>query len=144
MQGPPASRCARPGVLVSRGLRMRRLLVAVALTSPAAALLACTGGEPPPPPEPEVKCDLTFDNLDGRSFVRQDQGKEDLWARAKFRKEGGVVKVRYNSRSPFDMYDYTCKKGPKGMECLADDPDLQQWCQTLIANKGSCSPADLA
>src|SRR5688500_16069902 len=30
------------------------------------------------------------------------------------------------------------------MDCLADKPDLQQWCQTLIANKCSCSPAELA
>lgn len=123
----------------------RRLLVPATLVLPLAALLACTGGEPPPPPEPEpAKCDLSMDTLDGRSFVRQDAGKEDLWARARFQKAGDVLKLRYNSRSPFDMYDYTCKKGAKGMECLADKPDLQQWCQTLIANKGSCSPADLA
>lgn len=124
---------------------MSRMLDPIAVGLPLVALIACSGGEEPPPPEPEApKCDLSMDSLDGRAFVREDAGKEDLWARAQFHQKGDVLKLRYNSRSPFDMYTYTCKKGAKGMECLADSPDLQQWCQTLIANKGSCSPADLA
>jgi hypothetical protein len=42
------------------------------------------------------------------------------------------------------MYTYTCEKKPGELFCQTDNPDLQQWCQTLIANTGSCSPADLA
>lgn len=112
-------------------------------------LIGC--GEPPPPPEPEpAACTLTFDGLDGKTFIRQERTpdgngwKEDLWARARFYKDGDKVKVKYNTRALVEMYDYTCTKGKGELLCLADNPDLQQWCQTLIANKGSCSAADLA
>lgn len=110
-------------------------------------LLGCF--EPPPPPEPEKPpCTLSFDTLPGRTFVRQESkpegNVEDLFARAQFRKEGDVLKMKYTPRAPTDMYDYTCKKGQGEILCLSDKPDLKQWCQTLIANKDSCSPAELA
>lgn len=116
----------------------------------AVALMGCEMLQPPPPPEPEAKCDLGFDTLAGRTFVRQERTpdgkdyKDDVWARAQFRKEGDALKMRYNTRSLVEMYDYTCKKAKGETLCLTDEVDLQQWCQTLIANKGSCSPAELA
>ena len=62
----------------------------------------------------------------------------------RFYKDGDKTKVKYNTRALVEMYDYTCTKAKGELLCLADNPDLQQWCQTLIANKGTCSAADLA
>ncbi len=113
------------------------------------SLLACSEPPPPPPPEPPP-CALDADSLAGKRFVRETRSADatkdepDLWTRAEFFEDGKKLKLRYNSRSPFDMYTYTCKKGKGETVCLADNPDLQQWCQTLIANKGSCAPAELA
>ncbi|MEQ1506112.1 MAG: hypothetical protein ABMB14_28020 [Myxococcota bacterium] len=112
-------------------------------------LIGCGEPAPPPAPEPEA-CTLSFDTLAGQTFVRQERTpdgkdyKEDTWARARFYKDGAALKVKYNTRALVEMYDYTCKKGKGEILCQADNPDLQQWCQTLIANKGSCSPAELA
>jgi hypothetical protein len=114
-----------------------------------AQLLGCPAQEAAPPPEPE-KCDLTFDTLPGKTFVRQvaaPDGKtwlEDNWARAHFYEEGGKLKLKYNTRSLQNVYTYTCEKKPGELYCQVDNPDLRQWCQTLIANTGGCSPADLA
>lgn len=115
------------------------------------ALLGCSMGEPPPPPPPEPPpCTLSSDTLAGKRFVRETRSADatkdepDNWARAEFFEENGQLKVHYNSRAPFDMYTYACKKGKGEQICLAEKPDLQQWCQTLIANKGSCSAAELA
>jgi hypothetical protein len=115
------------------------------------ALLGCSSEPPPPPPEPEpAPCTLEADSLAGKRFVRETRSADatkdvpDLWTRAEFFEDGKKLKLRYNSRSPFDMYTYTCKKGKGETVCLADNPDLAQWCQTLIANKGSCSAAELA
>jgi hypothetical protein len=116
------------------------------------AILGCTGEatpEAPPEPKPEA-CTLSFDTLPGKTFVRQVRTKdgqnweEDTWARARFYSAGGKLKMKYNTRALVDMYDYTCTKGKGEITCLADNIDLAQWCQTLIANKGSCSPAELA
>lgn len=113
------------------------------------SLLGCGEPEPPPAPPP-AECTLTLDSLAGKTFVRQERAadgkewKEDTWARARFYKTGDTLKVKYNTRALVEMYDYTCKKGKGELLCLADAPDLQQWCQTLIANKGTCSAADLA
>jgi hypothetical protein len=111
--------------------------------------------EPAPPPEPEPPaCGLTLDALVDRTFVReqrnktQDGDEPDRWARMRFRKVGETTKVLYNSRSPNDMYDYTCTKEKGGLRCMQDignDPaKLKQICQTLWANKGSCSVAEVA
>ncbi|MEZ4235751.1 MAG: hypothetical protein R3F59_06225 [Myxococcota bacterium] len=116
-------------------------------------LLALTGCEflqPPPEPEPEKECTLSAKTLPGKAFVkleRTSDGKdweEDIWARARFYSEGGKLKMKYNTRSIVDMYDYTCEKVKGEVLCKADAPDLIQWCQTLVANKGGCSPAELA
>jgi len=114
------------------------------------ALLGCP--EPPSatPPAETSACDLTFDTLPGKTFVRQvaaPDGKtwlEDPWARARFYKEGETLKVKYNTRSLSNVYTYSCEKKAGELFCQTDDIDLQQWCQTLIANIGSCSPGDLA
>ena len=113
-------------------------------------LLGCPAQEEaPPPPEPE-KCDLSLDTLAGKTFIRQvsaPDGKtwlEDPWARARFYEDNGKIKLKYNTRSVSSMYTYTCEKKPGELFCQTDNIDLQQWCQTLIANTGSCSPADLA
>jgi hypothetical protein len=121
------------------------------LFAPLLALTGCELLQPPPEPEPEPECTLSAKTLPGKSFVKVERTKdgkgweEDIWARARFRTEGGKLKMRYNTRSIVDMYDYTCEK-VKGGEvlCKADNPDLKQWCQTLVANKGNCSPAELA
>lgn len=112
------------------------------------ALVGCPEPEPPPPAAPA--CDLAYETLPGRAFVRETRGddgttwEEDAWARARFAVEGDKFKVRYNTRSLSDMYTYTCALGKGELVCLQDEQDLQQWCQTLIANKGSCSVAELA
>lgn len=113
-------------------------------------LLACSTEQPPPPePEPPA-CALSSDALAGHRFVRETRSADatkdvpDNWARAEFFEDGGKLAVRYNSRSPFDMYVYDCKKGKNEWTCKAHNTDLQQWCQTLIANKGQCSAAELA
>lgn len=113
-------------------------------------LVGCEMLQPPPPPEPEPTCDLAFNTLAGKTFVRQERSpdgkgyQEDVWARGLFKTEGDKLKLRYNTRSLVDMYDYTCTKGKGEILCMTDTPDLQQWCQTLIAHKGTCSPAELA
>jgi hypothetical protein len=115
----------------------------------------CQLFSPAPPPEPEPPaCTLSADTLDGRVFVRevrnqQNNGDEpDRWARMRFEKAGNALQVVYNSRAPFDMYRYTCAKEKGGFKCLQDIWDdaakLKQVCQTLWANKGSCSPAEVA
>ncbi|MCB9696963.1 MAG: hypothetical protein H6738_09320 [Alphaproteobacteria bacterium] len=115
-----------------------------------ATLLACSMEQAPPPePEPPA-CTLSSDSLAGRHFVRETRSADatkdvpDNWARMQFAEEGGKLSVLYNSRSPFDMYTYDCKKGKSDWTCRARNTDLQQWCQTLIANKGQCSAAELA
>jgi hypothetical protein len=115
-----------------------------------AHLLGCPAQEEAPPPPEAEPCTLTYESLPGRTFMRQlsaPDGKtwlEDPWARARFYEEDGKVKLKYNTRSVSSMYTYTCEKKPGELFCQTDNPDLQQWCQTLIANTGSCSPADLA
>ncbi|MEQ1564533.1 MAG: hypothetical protein ABMA64_02760 [Myxococcota bacterium] len=117
---------------------------------PSFAWLGCSGEAPAPPAPAPVACGLSFDSLAGKTFVRQIRSQdgsaweEDTWARARFYKDGDKTKMKYNTRALVDMYDYTCAKGKGEILCLADKIDLQQWCQTLIANKGSCSAADLA
>lgn len=112
------------------------------------ALVGCPEAETPPPPPPA--CDLSYEVLPGRSFVREtraDDGttwEQDLLARARFSVEGDQFKLRYTTRSLSDVYTYTCAAGRGELLCTQDGPDLQQWCQTLIANKGSCSIAELA
>jgi hypothetical protein len=111
--------------------------------------------QPAPPPEPAPPaCTLSNDSLDGRVFVREVRNKDnngdepDPWARMRFTKTGETLQVLYNSRAPFDMYRYTCAKEKGGFKCLQDIWDdaakLKQVCQTLWANKGSCSPAEVA
>jgi hypothetical protein len=105
--------------------------------------------EPPPPPEPEKPaCELGLDaeHLKDKTFVRFNDGdpEPDVMARAHFFMEGDTLKVKYNTRALTDMYTYTCKKEAKEIVCLADHPDLYQWCLTLFANKGSCAPGELA
>lgn len=112
-------------------------------------LLGCATEPAAPPPEPEPACDLALDadHLAGKTVARLlDGDKEpDLLARAQFYKEGDVLKVKYNTRALTDMYTYTCgKPEKKEILCLADKPDLYQWCQTLYANKGGCAAGELA
>lgn len=118
-------------------------------------IAGCGLFEPAPPPEPEAPaCTLSSDKLVDRQFVRevrnkqQDGDEPDRWARMRFKKLGETLKVSYNSRSPFDMYDYTCAKDKGGWRCLqdigADTAKLKQICQTLWANKGACSAAEVA
>lgn len=114
----------------------------------ALALLGCET-TPPPPPEPEKPaCDLALDaeHLAGKSVVRLLDGETepDLLARGQFFLEGDKLKIKYNTRALTAMYTYSCKKEPKEFLCLQDDIDAYQWCQTLWANKGSCSPAMVA
>jgi hypothetical protein len=109
------------------------------------ALTGCAPEAPPPPEEPpKEECGLSFDTLAGQTFVRQDGDKEDVYARTRFSKEGDALKMRYTTRDLVKLFDYTCTKAKNEILCLQDKPDLKQWCQTLIANKGSCSPAELA
>lgn len=104
--------------------------------------------EPPPtdtPPPAESDCDLTFDTLADKTFIRQTEAKEagkfedDTWARARFYKEGDVIKAKYNTRTLTDMYTYTCGVDGKEMHCFEDNPDARTFCQTLRANEQPCT-----
>jgi hypothetical protein len=115
------------------------------------ALVGCAPEPAAPPAEeaPKEECTLSFDTLAGKTFVRRDPPSGDtfeldLYARARFSKEGDAVKMRYTTRDLVKLFDYTCAKAKGEILCLQDKPDLTQWCQTLIANKGSCSAAELA
>jgi hypothetical protein len=115
------------------------------------AVLALVGCDttPPPPPEPEKPaCDLALDaeHLAGKSVVRLLDGETepDLLARGQFFMDGDTLKIKYNTRALTAMYTYTCKKEPKEITCMQDEIDAYQWCQTLWANKGSCSTAMVA
>ena len=124
-----------------------RFLVASLLIS----LLAGCGGttEAPPPKDGEAAstCELTLDNLAGRTFIHLNKdapGKfsEDPLARAYFFNEGGKTKVRYNTRHPTDFYTYTCEK-PEGQDklvCREDNPDPVAYCKSLYANDLGCEP----
>lgn len=120
--------------------------MSVALT---ALLFACET-TPPAPPEPEKPaCELTLDNLAGKSFVqlqKQADGttKEDLWARAHFYDEGGKLKLKYNTRAMVNMYTYSCKKENKEQYCKVDAVDADQTCKTLAANVGMCTAEAVA
>jgi len=112
--------------------------------------LACTGSDSPPPPAAPA-CDLTVDNLAGRTFIRQipkDQGDgfdPDKLARMRFVQDGDSLKVKYNVRSLASVYDYTCKKvDTKKLDCLQDKPDLHEFCLALWANVGDCTADQMA
>lgn len=112
-------------------------------------VVACSGGEPVEPKPEEKTCDLSLGKLDGKTFVLSKKGEggkdeEDLYARARFYKDGETFKVKYNTRALVDMYDYTCAKEGKELNCKADAIDAYQVCQTLMANKNNCTPGEVA
>ncbi len=115
------------------------------------SVLAGCGGQtqapPPPTGEAASTCELTLDNLVGRTFIHLNKdapGKfsEDPLARATFFSEGGKTKVRYNTRHPTDFYTYTCEKleGEEKLFCKEDNPDPVAYCKSLWANDLGCDP----
>lgn len=125
------------------------VLVAVALAA------GCGEPEKKAPPkaeEPAVPaCELTLDNLVGRTFIhvtRNTEKKtwdEDLLARARFYSENGALKVKYNTRALADMYSYTCVKAADGtkLDCKEDEPRTGDYCRSLIANGKECTVEEI-
>ncbi|MCB9677030.1 MAG: hypothetical protein H6737_18075 [Alphaproteobacteria bacterium] len=106
--------------------------------------LACTGGISEPP------CDLTVDNLAGKSFIMseaQPDGPDKLnaLARLTFVDDGGL-KAKYTAMSLGDIYTYDCEKQEKDgkfeQKC-SEKERLQDWCEALLAWDKSCTAKKL-
>lgn len=120
----------------------RALLVLLPLT---AWTLACTGGMPGAEAPPA--CDLTLDNLDGKSFVYLEAlpggaTKENPIARVKFQKQDGKLAALYTVASLSDVYTMPCTERAKGegkeLFC-AEEPRARDWCQALLVGGAECS-----
>ena len=121
----------------------------------ALLLAAGCGEEKKPAPKAETPaapaCELTLDNLAGRTFVhvtRNTETKgwdEDILARARFFTEDGALKVKYNTRALADMYTYTCGKSDDGakLDCKEGNPRTADYCRSLIANGKECTVEEI-
>ncbi len=97
----------------------------------------------------EPACDLSFNTLEGRTFVMAEAQpdksyKNNPMARIRFEKgEHGLI-AKYTAKSVSDVYTYACDP-PKGegedreMYC-AEKERPKDWCQALeVHEPGSCS-----
>ena len=111
-------------------------------------LTGCGGGEGGTAGGGAEACDLTLENLDGRTFVmheaQPDQTyKENPQARVKFTQGEDGPEALYTAMSVSDVYTYHCQE-PEGegadreMYC-AEKERPQDWCQALeVHEEGSC------
>ncbi len=115
----------------------------------ALALFGCGGGEEGAAGGAAVECDLSFETLEGKTFVmseaQPDQTyKDNPMARVKFVKGEGGMEALYTAKSVSDVYTYYCSEAKgegedKEMYC-AEKERPQDWCQALEVNEeGSCS-----
>lgn len=106
------------------------------------SLLACDQA----PTEPA--CDLTVDNLVGKTFVMaeaQPKGPSVLnpQARLTFVEEGGQTRALYTAMSLGDIYSYDCKKveaeGKDPELACSEKPRVKDWCEALFAHDIKCT-----
>jgi len=114
-------------------------------------LIGC-GGESTESPETEA-CDLSFDNLEGKSFAMLEAlpdstYRENVQARMRFEKKDDELIAKYTVMSVSDVYEYECG-APTGegenveMYC-AEKERARDWCQALLVNEvGSCTKKEL-
>lgn len=127
-----------------RGLGMAKIR-----TMLAAVLLV--GGCAPSAPE-RPACDLSYDSLDGSSWVMLEAmpdrtDKPNAMARMRFETKDGNIRVKYNARSLSDIYTYDCKLAKQGENDVLfceEEPHLVDWCQALMVYESDmCTPEKL-
>lgn len=100
-----------------------------------------------PQGEPESTCDISFDTLDGRTFVSVEAtpgGVDRLnpVARVKFGEKDGNKFAKYTVASLSDVYELPCelkeKDGKSTLFC-AEEPRPTDWCQALLVADQVCS-----
>jgi hypothetical protein len=113
------------------------------------SLLAC-GGEEPPVAEskPANACALSFDTLDGTSWVYVDPQKGDKpnpMGRMRFAGAGASLTAKYTSGADVDVYDYTCTVAGSTATCLETASHADSFCKAWAASHdGVCDPAAVA
>jgi hypothetical protein len=69
--------------------------------------------------------------------------QDNPMARGRFVTEEGVLKLQYTTKSPSDVFEYTCKEKDGRLVCR-DEPNLVGWCAALEAYEaGSCLKSSL-
>lgn len=116
-----------------------------------AVVAACSGGEPEPKKDDkkDAACDLSFDTIADKAFVRTTRGdsgkmEEDTLARLRFFKDGDKLKANYTARALLEVYSYICAvKGPE-LTCWQEKPSPEKFCDALVANGKTCTPEAVA
>lgn len=93
------------------------------------------------------ECDLSYDSLEGRTFVMLEpidqDSRENPLARVRFDKgEGDALKAKYTVASLSEVYEYPCEvketEDKIEMRCF-QEPDVVRWCTALMAAGEVCS-----
>ncbi|MEO0601961.1 MAG: hypothetical protein AAF211_11035, partial [Myxococcota bacterium] len=96
--------------------------------------------------EETVECELTYDGLEGRTFVMLEpidqDTRENPLARVTFEKKDGVLTSQYTVASLSDVYEYPCEvietDEKTEMQCF-QKPDVVRWCTSLMVADEICS-----
>jgi len=119
----------------------------------ASLLLTGCGGDATTATPQAEECDLSFDNLAGKTFAMLEAMpdatyRENVQARMRFESKDGEPIVKYTVMSVSDVYEFECGE-PKGegadaeMYC-AEKERATDWCQALLVNEvGSCTKKEL-
>ncbi len=99
-----------------------------------------------PAAEEEPTCELSLDNLDGRTFVSVEAtptgDRLNPIARVKFVEKEGQTLAKYTVASPSDVYELPCtikeKEEQRTLFC-AEEARPQDWCQALLVADEVCS-----
>ncbi|MEN0063116.1 MAG: hypothetical protein AAGA48_13255 [Myxococcota bacterium] len=95
----------------------------------------------------EEECGLTYDSLEGRTFVMLEpvdqDTRENALARVSFEKnKDGQLVSKYTVASLSDVYDYPCElvdtPEKTEMHCF-QEPDVVRWCTSLMVADEVCS-----
>ena len=94
----------------------------------------------------ESECDLSYENLDGRTFAAVEAlGSVDRVnpvARVKFETKDGETVAKYTVASLSDVYEFPCKlkeKGDSRTLLCAEKARPMDWCQALLVGDAVCS-----
>ncbi len=97
--------------------------------------------------EEAEECDLSYDALEGRTFVMLEpidqDTRENPLARVHFEKnKDGKLVSKYTVASLSDVYEYPCEvidtPEKTEMQCF-QDPDVVRWCTSLMVAEEVCS-----